>query len=220
MASLADHVLGMHLKRTISEVKERKNSRTRTPKNGIADILPAEGGDKQWFNAWSYIIHQVNQGKCAVCEDWKTASKFKRWFDANRCPEGVVTPLFNPVLNPVHFSPETTCIAPRAVTSLVARTGQRGRVGLRGVNYRQRANGWAYQALIWDLIKRRPVPTLTDTELGAHLMWGKSHVARIRAAIKDDVVNKNTKALIEKFCVAVEEYIAAGKHIDIFGVNK
>ena len=121
MASLANHVLGMHLKRTIAEVKQKKYVRTRTPKNGIADILPAEGENKQWFNAWSHIIYQVNQGNYTICDDWKYASKFKQWFDANHCPDGIVTQLFNPVLNPRHFSPETTCIVPKALSALVNR---------------------------------------------------------------------------------------------------
>lgn len=217
MHSLANHILKL-------QTKQNGNPRLYVNKTsygiGILDIGPSNTDDRHWYNAWNNIVALVKKEGYTCCDEWLTASKFKAWFDEHRCQYGSVTNLFSTVPEPKHFSPETTCIVPRTVAGLAVRTSQHGRVGLRGVNYRQRANSWAYQAMLWDPIKKRPVPTLTDTELGAHLMWGKSHVARIRAAIKDDVVNKNTKALIEKFCVAVEEYIAAGKHIDIFGVNK
>lgn len=215
MASLANHVLGMHLKRTISEVKERKNSRTRTPKNGIADILPIEGENKQWFNAWSYIIYQVNQGKYTICEEWKTASNFKRWFDANHCSEGVVTQLFDPVLNPVHFSPETTCIVPKGVSALVNRAGNYNRGGMRGVTFRQRATSIAYAAMCWDLEKERALPKMASSELDAHLKWAKAHVARLRS-MAAPMTRETTKALIERFCVVMEEDIAAGVPMRMF----
>lgn len=215
MASLANHVLGMHLKRTIAEVKQKKYVRTRTPKNGIADILPAEGENKQWFNAWSHIIYQVNQGNYTICDDWKYASKFKQWFDANHCPDGIVTQLFNPVLNPRHFSPETTCIVPKALSALVNRAGNYNRNGMRGVHFRQRAKSIAYSAMCWDLEKERALPKLAESELDAHLTWAVSHVARLRA-FGATLTKETTKNLIERFCLVMEEDIKAGVPMRMF----
>lgn len=214
MASLANHVLGLRKQQIKHQGGIRKS--TASAGAGQQDIVPTQGEDKQWHSAWTYIMYQVKAGKYTVCEEWLLASNFKRWFDENRCPNGIVTQLYDVQRYPTHFSPETTCIVPKTVSALVSRTGNTKRHGMRGVNFKPRVKTeMAYFAMCWDLEKKRALPIASDSELDAHLKWATAHVARIRE-IMGTLTKESTRAVIERFCASMEEDIAASRPMRVF----
>lgn len=214
MSSLAKHVLGLRKQQVAQQGGIRKSSAKAGA--GQQDIVPLPGEDKQWHNAWTYIMYQVKAGKYTVCEEWLLASNFKEWFDANRCPEGVVTQLFDLPRHPVHFSPETAVIVPKTISSLVSRSGNVQRYGMRGVNFKPRVKTeMAYFAMCWDLEKKRALPKASTSELDAHLKWAVAHVARLREAAAT-LTRESSKNIIERFCLRMEEDIAAGIPIRSF----
>lgn len=214
MASLANHVLGLRKQQREHQGGIRKSAATAGA--GQQDIAPIAGEDKQWYNAWMYIMYQVKAGKYTVCPEWLLASTFKAWFDANRCPDGIVTQLFDTKRRPTHFSPETTCIVPKAISALVSRTGNVLRHGLRGVNFKPRVKTeMAYFAMCWDLDKKRALPKAADSELDAHIMWAVAHVARIRDCMAI-LTKETTLSILERFCAHMEEDIAAHRPMRVF----
>ncbi len=219
MNSLSAQLLAMAAAKKSKSGKIKKTAKksygTSKKCYGIGELdIDAEVGER-WYNVWNNILYQIKNNGSGCCTEWLTASKFKAWFDENYFEGGVLTNLLDPVREPNHYSPETSCIAPLALSKLVVRAGYVSRGSMRGVNVRPRNEHIAYAGICWNETLGKLTVHVAPSELEAHLMWAKSHIVRIRG-VASTVPNEHTKAMVEKFIAAMEKDIMASKEIEIF----
>ena len=111
----------------------------------------------KWYNAWSNMIQRCYDEKCqiknptyigcSVCDEWLTASNFKKWFDNNYI-EGYFPDKDIIVDGNKVYSPETCRFVSRHINNLFTDSGRARGEWPIGVYYNKQAKKFRAQLAI------------------------------------------------------------------------
>ena len=150
------------------------------PKGSCSVMVDGKAIQHPFYKKWKSMIERSYSEKChdrnptylecSVCEEWKTLSKFKSWFDQQN-PDRYCWQLDKDVLlvgNKI-YSPETCLLVPSWLNMFVTDGGANRSNHAVGVCWREQRN--KYQAAVRDIHgNKRYLGVFTD-ELSAHLAW-------------------------------------------------
>lgn len=180
------------------------------PKGSCSEMVNGKQIIYPFYRKWTSMLNRCYNPKyhqthptyigCSVCEEWKTLSKFKEWFDQQPL-ERQSWQLDKDLLFPNNkiYSPDTCILVPNWLNLFVTESDAARGEHMIGVDWNKRDK--KFRALINDGHgKQKHLGYFTD-ELSAHLAWKKAKLQMVHD-MKDELDKIDTRiypALIKRY---------------------